>query len=76
MKRIGRKNRISRLPAVALAVILLWAATGGASARADCWPAYIRCVENASDLQSSLGRSIAGLFCFADLLSCLQRRLA
>lgn len=69
MKRIGRVNRVSKLPAAALALAFLWGASGAgaAAARADCL---------LPSVQSFLGRSLAGLGCFAELVHCLQRRLA
>jgi hypothetical protein len=76
MKRIGRGNRISKVPAAALALVLLWGPSAAAPANADCLLPYVQCVENASDLDSFLGRSFAGLRCFAELIHCLQRRLA
>ena len=41
----------------------------------DCLLDYANCVDVASDLSSFGRRSAAGLRCYLDLLSCLQRRL-
>ena len=60
------------LPALFLAPSLLFPSP----ARADCLLDYVGCVEDASDLDSFSRRSFAGLGCYVDLLSCLQRRLA
>jgi hypothetical protein len=61
------------LPALFLAASLLFPSPARA---ADCLLDYVGCVEDASDLDSFFGRSFAGLGCYVDLISCLQRRLA
>lgn len=43
---------------------------------ADCLLDYANCVDAASELDSFGRRSLAGLRCYADLISCLQRLLA
>ena len=60
------------LPALFLAPSLLFPSP----ARAECLLDYVDCVEDASDLDSFFRRSFAGLGCYVDLISCLQRRLA
>jgi hypothetical protein len=47
-----------------------------ASGRGDCLLGYANCVDAASELNSFYKRSFAGLVCYVDLLSCLQRGLA
>ena len=55
---------------------VLVAALPPVPASADCLLDYVGCVEAASDLGNFGRRSIAGIGCYADLLSCIQRRLA
>jgi hypothetical protein len=45
-------------------------------ARSECLLDYVDCVEAASELNSFAKRSLSGLGCYVDLISCLQRRLA
>ena len=72
--RPGRK--FSPLFLAAL-VVIPWLC-GSATVRGsdDCLLDYANCVDVASDLSSFGRRSAAGLRCYLDLLSCLQRRLA
>lgn len=60
------------LPFLALSPFLI----GSPPARADCLVDYADCVEAAAELNTFPKRSLAGLGCYVDLLSCLQRRLA
>jgi hypothetical protein len=66
-----RKGAAPLLSAVILAAPLLTSA----GAHADCLLDYVECVEAASDLAGFPRRSIAGLVCYTDLISCLQKRL-
>lgn len=68
---IARRAR-RLLPSLALAPLLIAALP----ARADCLLDYVDCVEAAAEQETFARRSLAGLGCYADLLSCLQRRLA
>lgn len=66
-------RRAPRLfPSLALAPFLI----ATPPSRADCLSEYSDCVWKAAELDSAVKRSFAGLGCFADLISCLQRRLA
>ena len=64
-----------RLARIVLAPVLVAALPAGPAA-ADCLLDYVGCVETASDLGNFGRRSIAGIGCYVDLLSCIQRRLA
>ena len=64
-----------RLDRIVLAVVLVMAVFA-APVAADCLLDYVNCVEAASDLGNFGRRSIAGLGCYVNLISCLQRRLA
>lgn len=66
------KRALRLLPPLALSPFLI----GSSPARADCLLDYVDCVEAASELNTFAKRSLAGLGCYVDLLSCLQRRLA
>ena len=61
------------LPSLALAPFLI---ASPAARAADCLLDYANCVDAASELDSFGRRSLAGLRCYADLISCLQRLLA
>jgi hypothetical protein len=64
-----------RLDRIVLAVVLVMAVFA-VPAAADCLLDYVSCVEAASDLGNFGRRSIAGLGCYLNLVSCLERRLA
>jgi hypothetical protein len=61
---------------LAVALVVLVVAASAAPAAADCLLDYVSCVEAASDLGNFGRRSIAGIGCYLNLISCLQRRLA
>ena len=68
-----------KLPPLLLAALVaapLLASAPNVRASEDCLLDYANCVDGASDLQGFWRRSGAGLRCYLDLLSCLQRRLA
>jgi hypothetical protein len=68
-----------KLPPLVMAAVVaapLLASPPVARASDDCLLDYANCVDGASDLQGFWRRSGAGLLCYLDLLSCLQRRLA
>ena len=62
-----------KLPPLLLAAL---ASAPNVRASEDCLLDYANGVDGASDLQGFWRRSGAGLRCYLDLLSCLQRRLA
>lgn len=64
-----------RLVRIVLAMVLV-TTVFAAPAAADCLLDYVSCVEAASDLGNFGRRSIAGIGCYLNLISCLQRRLA
>jgi hypothetical protein len=72
--RPGRE--FSSLLLAALVVIPWLSGSAPVYASDDCLLDYANCVDVASDLSSFGRRSAAGLRCYLDLLSCLQRRLA
>lgn len=72
--RPGR--RFSSLFLAALVVIPSLSFSAPVRGSDDCLLDYANCVDVASDLSSFGRRSVAGLRCYLDLLSCLQRRLA
>ena len=77
MKNTGSKPRTRKLLASPLAALAL--ATGLASSapvRADCLVTYADCVDAASEESTFWRRSAAGLRCYTEFVSCLQRRLA
>jgi hypothetical protein len=57
-------------------VVVLVTAMFDAPAAADCLLDYVSCVEAASDLGNFGRRSLAGVGCYLNLISCLERRLA
>ncbi len=59
----------------ALLVLPLLTVASPARASDDCLLDYANCVDAASELSSFGRRSLGGLACYLDLLSCLQRRL-
>jgi hypothetical protein len=68
-----------KLPPLLMAAVVaapLLASPPVARASDDCLLDYANCVDGASDLQGFWSRSGAGIRCYLDLLSCLQRRLA
>jgi hypothetical protein len=68
-----------KLPPLVMAAVVAAPLLGSrpvARASDDCLLDYANCVDGASDLQGFWRRSGAGLLCYLDLLSCLQRRLA
>ena len=71
--RPGRRFGSSVL--AALVVLPLLSAASPARASDDCLLDYANCVDAASDLSSFGRRSLGGLACYLNLLSCLQRRL-
>ena len=71
-----RGTRFSSLVLAAIVVIPTLAFNAPLRASDDCLLDYANCVDVASDLSSFGRRSAAGLRCYLDLLSCLQRRLA
>jgi hypothetical protein len=73
----GSKPRIRRpIPLLVSALVLASSLLHPASGRGDCLLGYANCVDAASELNSFYKRSFAGLVCYVDLLSCLQRGLA
>jgi hypothetical protein len=72
--RRTQKRAAPLLPALVLA--LTPSLVSSPSARGDCLLDYVDCVERAAELESFGKRSLAGLGCFVDLVSCLERRLA
>lgn len=77
MKETGSKSRHRHrlLGAIAAHVIAIGLAPS-TSLRADCLVSYADCVEAASEEDTFWRRSAAGLRCYTEFLSCLQRRLA
>ncbi|MEO8348918.1 MAG: hypothetical protein ABI610_08405 [Acidobacteriota bacterium] len=76
MKTPGSKPRARKLLASPLAALAL--VTGLASPtqiRADCLVTYADCVDAASEEDTFWRRSAAGLRCYTEFISCLQRRL-
>ena len=71
--RPGRRFGSSVL--AALVVLPLLSVPSPARASDDCLLDYANCVDAASDLSSFGRRSLGGLACYLNLLSCLQRRL-
>jgi hypothetical protein len=71
----SRPGRKSSPLLIALIVIPLLSFDSPARASDDCLLDYANCVDAASDLSSFGRRSLGGLACYLDLLSCLQRRL-
>ena len=69
-------KRSSSLLLAALLVLPSLSLSAPARGSDDCLLDYATCVDVASDLSSFGRRSAAGLRCYLDLLSCLQRRLA
>ena len=69
-------RKLPPLLMAAVAAAPLLASPPVARASDDCLLDYANCVDGASDLQGFWRRSGAGLLCYLDLLSCLQRRLA
>lgn len=69
--RIARRAPLL-LPSLALAPLLI----ASLPARAECLLDYVDCVEAAAEQETFVRRSLAGLGCYTDLISCLQRRLA
>ncbi len=77
MKNPAWKSRPGNRGPGALAAALLAAAlVSPAPLRADCLVTYADCVNAASEENSFWRRSAAGLRCYTEFLSCLQRRLA
>ena len=72
--RSGRK--FSSLVFATLVVVPLLSFNSPVRASDDCLLDYANCVDAASELRSFGQRSLGGLRCYLDLLSCLQRRLA
>ncbi len=70
--RPGRKFGSSVLAALAALALSVASPARGSD---DCLLDYANCVDAASDLSSFGRRSLGGLACYLDLLSCLQRRL-
>lgn len=60
----------------ALVVVPLLSFDSPVLASDDCLLDYANCVDAASDLRTFGERSVGGLRCYLDLLSCFQRRLA
>ena len=77
MKKPAWKSRSGNPLSGALAAALLAAAlVSPAPLRADCLVTYADCVDAASEENTFWRRSAAGLRCYTEFLSCLQRRLA
>ncbi|MDQ5858647.1 MAG: hypothetical protein M3542_10300 [Acidobacteriota bacterium] len=77
MKKAGSKSRTRKLltsPLAALALVTELASP--APIRADCLVTYADCVDAASEEGTFWRRSAAGLRCYTEFISCLQRRLA
>lgn len=69
----NEKRAAPLLPALVLA--LAPSLVSSPAARGECLFDYVDCVERAAELHSFPKRSLAGLVCYVDLISCLQRRL-
>lgn len=77
MKEPAWKSRPgNRLPTGVAAALLAIALVSPAPLRADCLVTYADCVDAASEESTFWRRSAAGLRCYTEFLSCLQRRLA
>ena len=77
MKETGSKSRHRhRLLGAVAAPLLAVGLVPASSLRADCLVSYADCVEAASEEDTFWRRSAAGLRCYAEFISCLQRRLA
>ena len=72
---MNKKPKPSRIAPLVAALAGLASLPAPAPA-ADCLLDYANCVDAASELDSFGRRSLAGLRCYADLISCLQRLLA
>ena len=75
MKRES-KSRRPRLGGLAAALVLGSLVPPAPARAADCLLDYANCVDGASELDSFGRRSLAGLRCYAELISCLQRLVA
>lgn len=70
------RGKLSSLSFAALVVTPLLSSPTPVRAEQDCLLNYANCVDAASDLRGFWRRSGAGLGCYLDFISCLQRRLA
>jgi hypothetical protein len=75
-KRAWKSRPGNRLSGALAAALLAVALISPAPVRADCLVTYADCVDAASEESSFWRRSAAGLRCYTEFLSCLQRRLA
>jgi hypothetical protein len=75
VKKAGSKSR-PRLAGALAAIVLSSGLAPTAPLRADCLVSYADCVDAASEENTFWRRSAAGLRCYTEFLSCLQRRLA
>lgn len=77
MKKAGSKSRPwNRLAGAIAAVVLVSGLASPVPLRADCLVSYADCVDAASEEGTFWRRSAAGIRCYTEFLSCLQRRLA
>lgn len=70
---MNRETKLTRIAPLVAALAGLVSAPAPASA--DCLLDYANCVDAASELDSFGRRSLAGLRCYTNLISCLQRLL-
>jgi len=74
--KVESKSRRVPLGGLAAALVLGFLVPPTSAHGVDCLLDYANCVDAASELDTFGRRSLAGLRCYADLLHCLQRRLA
>lgn len=75
MMKAGSKSRL-RFAGAFAALVLATRLAPTAPLRADCLVSYADCVDAASEEDTFWRRSAAGIRCYTEFLSCLQRRLA
>ncbi len=77
MKNAGSKPRKRNWIAGSLAALMLTTQLASPDpVRAACLVTYADCVDAASEEGTFWRRSAAGLRCYTEFISCLQRRLA
>jgi hypothetical protein len=75
MKAESKSDRVL-LGGLAAALVLGSLVAPAPAQAADCLLDYANCVDAASEFDTFGRRSFAGLRCYADLISCLQRLVA